>query len=284
MRWLEVSVLTSREAAEAVGAVLLELRSGYAEEETERGVVLRAYLWDGEGAPSQIEAIRQRIRALPAFGLDPGPAEVTVRAVEDEDWAEAWKAHYHAFRVGPFLIRPPWEPVDPAEGEIEIVLNPGMAFGTGLHESTRLCLHALWDSVQGGETVLDIGTGSGILAIAAAKLKAGRVIAVDHDPVSCAIAGENVRRNGVEVEVRCAHLLEGTPERADLIVMNLTAQLVAEALGPARAHLRPGGMLIASGFVDTDVPELLARAEGVGFLCHRLLAQAEWRALALVAP
>jgi ribosomal protein L11 methyltransferase len=284
VRWLEVSVLTSREAAEAVGAVLLELRSGYAEEETPRGIVLRAYLWDGEAASSQIEAIRRRIRALPAFGLDPGPAEVTVRAVEDEDWAEAWKAHFHSFRVGPFRIRPPWEPIESAEDDVEIVLNPGMAFGTGLHESTRLCLHALSDYVRGGETVLDIGTGSGILAIAAAKLGAGRVIAVDNDPLSCAVAGENVRHNGVQVEVRCADLFEGNSERADVIVMNITAPVVARALGPARAHLRPAGVLIASGFVDTDVPELLAQAQDVGFLCDRLLAQAEWRALVFVAP
>jgi len=284
VRWLEVSVLTSQEAAEAVAAILLELRSGYAEEETPRGVVLRAYLWDGEAAPSQIEAIRRRILSLPDFGLDPSPAEVTVRAVEDEEWAEMWKAHFHPFRVGPFRIRPPWESVECGEDEVEIVLNPGMAFGTGLHESTRLCLHALAESVRGKETVLDIGTGSGILAIAAAKLGAGRVIAVDNDPVSCAVAQENVRRNRVQVEVRCADLFEGTPEQADLITMNITAPVVAEALEPARTHLRSGGVLITSGFVDTDVPDLLERAERVGLVWNQLLAQAEWRALVFIAP
>lgn len=283
MRWLEVSVLTSEEAAEAVGAILLELRSGYAEERGEGGVVLRAYLPDSEAAPVQIEAIRSRVRALRTFGLDPGNAEVTVRPIEDEDWAEAWKAHFRPHRVGRFRIRPPWQPDEPAEGEIGIVLNPGMAFGTGLHESTRLCLHALGDYVREEDTVLDIGTGSGILAIAAARLGAGRVIAVDHDPVSCAVARENARSNDVCVEVRCADLFSGTPERADVIVMNITAPVIARALPDARAHLRPGGILIASGFVQDDVPGLLARAEGVGFACEELLAQAEWRALVLVA-
>ncbi|MCS7173972.1 MAG: 50S ribosomal protein L11 methyltransferase [Armatimonadetes bacterium] len=270
---------TSREAADAVGARLLDLRSGYVEEETVQGVVLRAYLPEGSSAAAHIEAIRRHLLGLRDFGLDPGPAMVEVREIGETDWAEAWKEHFRPFRVGRFLVRPPWQEATPGEGEIELVLNPGMAFGTGLHPSTRLCLHALEACMRGGETVLDLGTGSGILAVAAAKLGARRVVAVDNDPVACAVAAENARHNRVAVEVRCADLLRGSEERVDVLVMNISAEAVAAVLPEIPSHLSRNGVFIASGFVETDVPGILEGAGRFGLQLDHLLAQAEWRAL-----
>ncbi len=282
MKWLELEILTSREAADAVGARLLDLRTGYVEEETDRGVRLRTYLPDGPAASTQIEAIRQHVLGLREFGLDPGPAEIAVRELVEADWTETWKAHFRPFRVGRFVIRPPWQEAELREGEIELVLNPGMAFGTGLHPSTRLCLHALEAYVRGGETVLDIGTGSGILALAAAKLGAQRVVAVDNDPVACAVAAENARDNGVEIEVRCADLFPEEIDQVDLIVMNISAEATAAALPRAPAYLARMGVFIASGFVADSVPELVARAADAGFQVDQHLIQAEWHALAFV--
>jgi len=284
MRWLEISVLTSREAADAVGARLLDLRAGYVEEETAQGVLLRTYLPDGPSTAAHLEALRQHVLGLRDFGLDIGPATLTVREVEGTDWTEAWKEHFRPFRVGRFLIRPPWQEADVGEGEIEVVLNPGMAFGTGLHPSTRLCLHALEAHVQGGETVLDLGTGSGILAVAAAKLGARRVLAVDRDPLACAVAAENAQRNRVEVEVRCGDLLAGIEEPVDVLVMNISAAAVAAVLPEVPSRLKRDGVFIASGFVEEDVPKLLEGAARSGFRMEQILAQAEWRALVFAYP
>jgi ribosomal protein L11 methyltransferase len=279
VRWLEISVVTGADAAEAVCAILLELRGGCVEEQVNGAVRLATYVPAGAVGRACAAEVRRRVRGLRAFGLDPSPARVTARVLRKTDWTEAWKEHFHPFRVGRFLICPPWSVPEPGSDEMMLVLDPGMAFGTGLHESTRLCLRALPEYVSGGETVFDVGTGSGILAIAAARLGAARVLAMDNDPLACRITESNVRANGVDVlvTVRNADLLRGIRARADVILMNIVAPVIVRAIPQVVRRLKPCGRFIASGIVASSLESVRAAASGAGLRVERELADGEWR-------
>lgn len=206
MRWLKVAVETTPEAEEAVAELL---RTAGAE-----GVVLEDGGADGRIVLGFLPASRQtgldglagRVAGLAEFGLNPGSAQVETEWVQDDDWAEQWKRDYKPLALGRrLLVKPAWLPDPPgAADRVVIELDPGMAFGTGYHPTTALCLEALDEFVTPGSIVADIGTGSGILAIAAAKLGAARVVAVDTLAESVHVAEENCRLNGVEGIVRTA--------------------------------------------------------------------------------
>ncbi|MDR7561572.1 MAG: 50S ribosomal protein L11 methyltransferase [Armatimonadota bacterium] len=286
MRWVEIAITTTPQAAEAVANILLETRVGGVQEETPRSgqVVLRAYLPVGPATDVTLRAIARRVRALPRVGLDIGPGRIRTRVVEDEGWAHAWKRYVRPRPVGRTLwITPTWEAEPPPPGRVVVSLDPGMAFGTGLHPSTRQCLEVLEDCLRGGEVVLDVGTGSGILAIAAARLGAARVVAVDVDPVAVEVATRNVVHNGVadRVEVRVGTFLRDVPEQGDLIVANLTADLHLEFVAEAAAHLRPGGRLAAAGIGADRCLEVEAVARACGWTVVERRAEEEWRCLVL---
>ncbi|MFL5732706.1 MAG: 50S ribosomal protein L11 methyltransferase [Chloroflexia bacterium] len=277
MTWLELSVEVDPEAVESVselfarfgynkGVVVEQMvappQEEYADWETlahqeidpTRPVSVRTYLPnDAEGA----EKRRQVEQALWHLGQmrEVGPLRVEVR--EEEDWANAWKAYYGILRVGKrVVIKPSWLEYAPREGDVVLDLDPGMAFGTGLHPTTRLCLLALEEWVRPGMRVLDLGTGSGILAIAAGKLggPGTRVVALDTDNVAVEATLLNVERNGLaqRIEVEQGSTLaarRGGPY--DLVVANILASVIIELAKPLRELLRPGGTLISSGiFID----------------------------------
>jgi ribosomal protein L11 methyltransferase len=202
------------------------------------------------------DRLARRVEALQAAleGLAPGAWSLGQRNVQSEDWANAWKRYWHAARVGGrIVVAPSWEPCAAVPGDLVIRLDPGMAFGTGTHATTVMCLRALEERMRAGAAVGDLGTGSGILAIAAALLGAGRVWAVDIDPVAVRTASENVARNGVADRVQ---VVEGGPGKipgpCDILLANLTADLHL-ALGAAEAALlAPGGALVASGIVASE--------------------------------
>lgn len=250
MDWIEVTVTVTPEAVEAVGHILMEAGAGGVVE-TARGV-RTAYLPADEHGAQRVDRIAKAVADLARFGLDPGPAAVTYRKVGEEAWAHAWKEHFHPVRVSPrIVVRPTWRDYAPHQGEIVLDLDPGMAFGTGTHATTRLCLQALDRRVAEGSVVFDVGTGSGILAIAAAKLGSARVVACDTDPVAVRVAKENVHRNGVDA---CVEVIEGSwPQlieegrRADVLVANILASVIEAMIPDVPALLNPGGCLIASG-------------------------------------
>ena len=284
MRWLRVAVDTHPECEEAVTQILLAAGA--------QGVVLEgdsarrsvvAYLPEHAAVPP--DELEQRVRALEEFGLEPCPARVSVEWVQDEDWAENWKSHYQPLALGRrLLVKPAWVTVGPTDRLI-IELDPGMAFGTGYHPTTALCLEALDELIRPGDTVADIGTGSGILAIAAARLGAGAVIAVDIDPAAVQIARENCRRNGVHerVWVACGSAAAAQAllaERcADLVVANILADVIADMAAELRSLLHPGGILVASGIIDDACPAVRACLEQVGFRITEERARGEWRCL-----
>lgn len=267
MEWLEVSVTVENEAAEVVAEVLSRyVYRGVAIEAGPEGwnagpVVVRAYL----PADDQLQATKRRIEeALWHLGqIRPIPAP-TFRPVAEEDWAEVWKERLDVLRIGQHVvIRPSWREYVPEPEDVVVELDPGMAFGTGLHPTTQMCLVALEKLTRPETTVLDLGTGSGILAIAAARLGAGRVLAVDNDPVAVKAARGNVVSNGVQgaVSVVCGSLAD-VPGSYDLVVVNILARVIVEMMQEGLANrVRPGGRLITAGIIADQEPEVVVALE-----------------------
>jgi len=291
-RWVEITVEVSVEASEAAIAVLEDLRpGGLVEDPRPAGRRrFRCYVPPSRLLPVALRGLRARLRGLRAFGLDPGPLRVTHRPVGARRWATAWRGHVQPVRVGRVFVRPSWVRTPAPAGCVAIEIDPGMAFGTGLHPSTRLCLRALLGAVasprgDAARIVFDVGTGSGILAIAAARLGARRVWAVDSDPVAVAVARDNVRRNGVVGRVRVTQGdgLDRAPGVASVIAANIVADVIIPMLPAARRRLVAGGVCIGSGIVADRVREVLRAARAAGFLHRRTLVEGEWRAVVLEA-
>ena len=294
MSWLEVCLTVDGEWAEAVADLLARhATGGVAIESARQGdeaalpdtpVIVRAYLPVDEMLESRRTSVEHGLWHLGMIHRLPAP---TYRSVAEEDWAEAWKEHYHPIRIGRrLLILPAWLPA-PADDRLPIVLDPGMAFGTGTHPSTQLCLAALEDHLRPGDEVIDLGCGSGILSIGAARLGARRVRALDIDPLAVRIARENVERNGLtaQIDVRAGSLpdlLQADSPAADLMVANILAPVLDEMArqGMARA-VRPGGVLILAGVLAEQAEGLEATCIGHGLERLEQRQAGEWRALVL---
>jgi ribosomal protein L11 methyltransferase len=209
------------------------------------------------------------------------------RVLAESDWAEAWKAHYSVLRVGRrTVIVPQWQSYTPQGDEVVIVLDPGMAFGTGTHPTTQLCLAALEDVISPGMNVFDVGTGSGVLAIAAAKQGAETIHAVDVDEVAVAVARENVALNGVASAVRVeVGSLENAHGQYDLVLVNILAEVICSLLRDGLAGiLRPGGVLIASGIIDDREPEVRSALAEHGIEIVGRRVERDWVALVGLKP
>lgn len=234
-----------------------------------------------------VAELRRRLaetrRAVPEWG----EPILSLRTVEDEDWADAWKAYYRPLRLGRRLhIVPLWENPPLRPDDVVIRLNPGMAFGTGSHPTTALCLTLLEEVMDGAagtiQRVVDWGTGSGILAIAAAKLGATEVLAVDVDPVAVDAAIDNVRANGAlapDGPVLVARASAVPAGEADLILANIMADVIIGGAAAAAAGLRAGGRLIASGIVAARRPDVVAALDCNGFVVREERRDGEWVAL-----
>ncbi len=293
LQWLDLSCRVDHEAAEPVGelfarhgrGVALEEVGASEDEELERGatcLTVRTYLSLDEATAEKQRAIELGLYLLGR--LRPGAVgPLAVRHLAEEDWAEAWKNHFHVHRVGRrVVVKPTWRQYAPQRDDIVIELDPGMAFGTGLHPTTRLCIQALEDTVQQGARVLDLGTGSGILALAAARLGAGTVLALDVDPVAVRIARENVAANGLGELIRVEQ--GGSPPSPssgpfDLIVANIIARVIAELAQPLAAALRRGGILIASGILVEREPAVTAALAAAGLAVDERRRDGDWLAL-----
>jgi ribosomal protein L11 methyltransferase len=242
--WLETRVEVSSDLAEAVAAHLVELGSpGLIEENTGPQSILVAYFEDAE----QVAAVRRSLSALAP------EATITVREISEQDWAENWKVHFPPLAIGDkLLLCPPW--ISPAATDrVTIVIDPGMAFGTGHHATTRACLELLEGCDLAGVDVLDVGTGSGVLAIAALRLGARRAVGVDTDPIALEAARDNAGRNGVADRFESALSLEQVAGVFDVATANLQLNTLLELEAAISARVRPDGVLIASGLLRADV-------------------------------
>jgi ribosomal protein L11 methyltransferase len=218
---------------------------------------MSAYFCEDETANQRIADLGE---ALMAFGAQ----RIVVAQVPEEDWAESWKQFFKPREIGRgFMVKPSWEESTATDRTV-IDLDPGQAFGTGEHATTQLCLSMLEEAVEPGDSVIDIGCGSGILAIAAAKLGA-QVVATEIDPAAAQIAAENAARNGVRIEVLVADGLPAGLAAADVAVSNIVSATLIR-LAPAVARLtKEGGIWIASGIIPANLPDVLSAAESAGF-------------------
>ena len=305
MQWAEVSVDTSHEATDLVSEILQELgaagvviedpallneyiRSGLwdytdlKESEETEVVRVKAYWALDEELEGKLQNLSERLASLAQHGIDKGAGAVSWKAVADEDWAETWKEFFHTEKIGArTVIKPTWEEYEAKAGEIVVELDPGAAFGTGQHATTSLCIRALEDLVRPGMTVFDVGTGSGVLAIVAAKLGAKRVEAVDFDPVAVRVARENVRQNGAEDVVRTerSDLLKSVAGKADLIIANIIADIIVRLFGEVKGSLAAGGTMLLSGIIEDRLADVVEAAGRHGFSVEKIEQEKGWAAV-----
>lgn len=289
MRWVEITIEATAEAVDAITGIMMDEGSGgtaithLAGTPSQHLTDVIGYLPVDDRLENRLLNIRERVSNLPELGLELRSKEIGIKWVQEEDWATAWKAHFHPIRMGRIVIKPSWEDFKPEPNDIIIDIDPGMAFGTGSHPTTKLCILALQDYITGGETVLDMGTGSGILAMAAAKLGAGKITGLDIDSVAVDVACENVKNAGLAdvIQIGCADNPSAFEGQADIVVANIIAVVIVGMAYDLAKKIKPGGKLIASGIIDDRAPEVRAALESAGlkFVEHR--TEAEWVALVM---
>lgn len=301
IRWLELRVVAPLETQEALSGFLWEVGAqGITEEAAARAgepwVLLRAYV-EASDADGLKAAVKEHLQTIDEFFPGAAKGRVSVSVVEQKDWNAAWMEHFKPFRVSPrLIIRPVWEPYTPVAGDVVVDLDPGMAFGTGAHESTRGCLLAI-DALMGGgglnvtplhspenpvRSVLDVGTGSGILLIAALKLGGLTGVGVDLDPLAVDSATANTGLNQLSSRVQISDtLLQHTVGTHPLVLANILAPTLIELAADLAARVEPGGALVLSGLLHEQAAGVLSAFLPLGMVQEASLQEGEWSTLVL---
>ncbi|MBQ3080047.1 MAG: 50S ribosomal protein L11 methyltransferase [Clostridia bacterium] len=310
MDWMKVTVLTTTIASDLVSQMLIDAGSSGTVIEDKNDVQLNQRpegQWDiideeiarkigddvkvtgfypmDDRASDAIAGIREKARNLHliAPGVDLGKLTVSTSTIDDEDWAESWKSQYKPFRLGKHIvIRPGWEAYEAKEGDKVVTIDPGMAFGTGTHETTGMCVSLVEEYMKLGMTAMDIGTGTGILAIAAAHMGASRVLASDIDPMAVRVAKENIEINGFSnvIEAVEGNLLEVCKEKADIVIANIIADVIIAISAPVREFVKPGGVFICSGIAREREDEVIKALTDAGYGKLDKRNMGEWTAIA----
>ena len=300
--WAELSVEANADSIESVAELLsryaynegIVIQEPYVQDadgdhfrvDPTRPVVITAYVPLDADFPATERRVRESLWHLRQLGV---VSDLTVREVVEEDWANAWKEHFQVTRIGRrVVVRPSWRPYAAQPDEIVIDLDPGAAFGTGLHPTTALCVRALEERDLTGLRVLDAGAGSGILSIAAAKLGAAAVDAIEIDGVALGTLRHNINLNGLSdrVVVRQDDVTTMPPNAGvyDLIVANILSRILIVAAPNLTAALRPGGTLLLSGVIEAHEPEVTAAYEGLGLRVTSRDAAGDWVLLTAIKP
>lgn len=305
MKWTEITIKTTTEAVEAVTNILYDMNVGgvsiedpkdfkfqkkneydwdFVEEEIFNsgydGVIIKTYITEERDVTDDINIIKERINALKGFGIDIGDAIVELSEVDEQDWANEWKNYYKPTKIGEkIVVKPTWEEYEKKEDDLIVELDPGMAFGTGTHETTTMCIQQLEKYVNENSKVFDIGCGSGILAISAAKLGAKDVLAVDLDEVAVKVSKENVSLNNVDVKVRHGNLMEVVNDKADIVVANIIADIIKILAKDIKNFMKEDAVFISSGIIHKKVDEVKNSLEENGLEIVEIQTLGEWNAI-----
>ena len=304
--WIEVRVITKSEALEPISGIFYSLDcKGVAIEDPEdilgreqgpltwdfadinvlehkgKVAVVKAYFAEEDNIEEVLQYVNERLTELKEMGLDLGEAKVEHEKMHEEDWANTWKQYYKPSKVGEkIVVKPIWEEYEAKDGELVVDLDPGMAFGTGTHETTRMCIQALERYVKEESTVFDVGCGSGILAIAAAKLGAKLAVGVDLDPVAVESSIENVGYNNLNnIEILHGNLVEVIDGKADIFVANILAEIICILTDDVKRVLKDGGIFITSGIIHDRVDMVCEKLEATGFEVIEKNRDGEWNCI-----
>lgn len=286
--WMVLSLLMPKTLAEPVSNFLIEQGAAgieEVEEEFDRKRLKTYFLQDGKERKTLL-VLRRYLQSLKSIYPEASHTQIETSSLPEQDWGENWKRYFKPLRVGSrFVVKPPWARIRLKQGEIPIEIHPGMAFGTGTHATTQLCMEALakWLKKR-GLSVLDVGTGSGILSIAASRLGATEVWGIDIDPLAVEIARENVSRNGVsgQVKIRRARIGE-IRGRFDLIVANIDFRNLRRARKAMLSHLKTHGFLILAGILDKEEESLRRHyVQTKGLRWVEATRQGEWTCLTFI--
>ncbi|GIN38555.1 50S ribosomal protein L11 methyltransferase [Heyndrickxia oleronia] len=304
MKWSEIMIHTTNEAIEPISNILHEAgASGVVIEDPfdlikeredqfgeiyqlnpddypEEGVIIKAYIAVNSFLGETIEEIKQSINNLTELNIDIGHNDVSISEVNEEEWATAWKKYYNPVKISEkFTIVPTWEEYEPVSSdELIIELDPGMAFGTGTHPTTVMCIQALERTVKQGDSVIDVGTGSGVLSIAAAMLGAEKVTALDLDEVAVQSARLNVKLNKVQsvVTVSKNDLLQGMDGQVDVVVSNILAEVIMSFTDDVSKAVKMGGYFIASGIIQQKKDQVKDAMIASGFTIEETIIMEDW--------
>jgi ribosomal protein L11 methyltransferase len=287
-RWLEVKVQVLPAAAEAAAEILrmCGAPNGVVVDEQPEAVTITAYYPQDERLEGRLTRIEQELAAVEARIGACRLGELYLRAVSEDSWINNWKPYFQITPVGRhFVIKPAWKDYTARPGEVVLDIDPGAAFGSGTHHTTALCLAALEKLIRPGMQVVDVGTGSGILAIGAVKLGAGSVQAVDIDSTAVRQAQANLTRNGIskQVTVREGDLLTGTDGQFDLIVANILADIVISMLPDVPGKLKTGGRFLTSGIIVERQEDVVTAARQAGLHLLNVTTSGGWVALVFEA-
>ncbi|MFA9399398.1 MAG: 50S ribosomal protein L11 methyltransferase [Clostridiaceae bacterium] len=301
--WIEVKVITKSSAVEIVTGIFYGLDvDGVSIEDPEdilgreqgpltwdfldinileykgKAAVVTGYFNSNDDKEYLYNYFFNKLEEIKNAGFEIGEGKILVKDVYQEDWANNWKKFYKTTKVGnSIIIKPMWEEYEKQHGDIVIEMDPGMAFGTGTHETTKMCIEALERHIENDKTVFDIGTGSGILAICASKLGAYEVKAVDLDKIAVDAAIENIKLNKVEnVDVKCGDLMEVVKGKADIVVANIIADVIILLLDEVKYYLKDKGVFIASGIINERKQDVIDKIEKSNYTILNVKEMGEW--------
>lgn len=315
MNWTAVKVVTSSEAVEAVSYILTNagaqgvqiddaadfanLHAGRYGQHGEiidpdeiphrkQGAAVTGYFPEKAFLPELVPTISAQVAKLASYGLNPGPGKVSAEAVNNEKWATVWQKYYHPLRVtNELTIVPEWEEYTPDQASEKVIyLDPGMAFGTGTHPTTRLMMEALEKVIRGGESLIDVGTGSGVLSITAKALGAGDVAAYDVDEVAVRSAKKNRALNPVAKDIKLGvnSLLDGIHTQVDIVVANILAEIIVPLIPQAYENLKPGGQFLTSGIIDDKASLVRKKLQDQGFIIDSETKMKDWHGIIAHKP